>query len=306
MAVDLGYDEGGNGDVLLVSVQVGVTQKARKLKTAWKSDLRKAKIPFFHSVDYTNLDAGIFRGMKRQERQELLASLSGHVRKRLLFGMTAKVTQSHYNSKISNDMRSQWGTAYSFAIQMLMLITRIIMDESKLGIDVNVVIEDGHPNSGQMVEILGRIKKAYEAGASDPALHILNYGLGSKKDEPILQAADMLAYSDWQRIQQKDREIYDALHVPGSRYLAGFVDLDKQLVGDAIDIAKRSDISKAFVKKAWYYQNKADKSDPRTKKGIDELNKGIREFRQKHAKTDDGIAQRTQGSAGSGESSKAE
>ncbi len=305
MAVDLGYDEGGCGDTLLVSVQAGIVQKAKKLKTSWKADLNKAKIPFFHSVDYSNFDGGQFRGMSRQSRQELLSSLTGHIRKRLLFGMTAKVTLSYYNAEATPHIRSVWGTAYSFAIQMLMLITHEIMEKQNLGIDINVLIEDGHANSEQMLQILGRIKKAYKTRPSEIPFNILNHGLGSKKDHPILQAADMLAYSDWQRLQQKNREIYDALHVKGSRYRAGYVDLDKQLVGEALGIAKRSDIAKALLSTAWFYENKADPNDPRTKKGLNETQQRIREFRQKYEKADDGITQRNEVNTGSGEDDKA-
>jgi hypothetical protein len=281
MAVDLGYDEGGQGDTLLVSLQVGVVRKAIKMKTAWRADLRKAKIPFFHSVDYDNFDAGIFQGMDREARASLLASLSSHLRKRMLFGMTAKVTISYYNSIATPDIRSQWGTAYSFAIQMLMLVTHEILQQRKLGTEINILVESGHPNSQQILQILGRIKQAYETGSSDVPLHILSHGLGSKKDHPILQAADMLAYSDWQRLQQKDRKIYDALHVDGCQYQAGYVDLDKQLVSDGLEIAKRSDEAKAILKKAWFFQ-RADPGDPRNKKGIAETNKSLQEFQKKH------------------------
>jgi hypothetical protein len=34
VTVDLGYDESGAGDILLVSVQVGITEQAKKLKRA--------------------------------------------------------------------------------------------------------------------------------------------------------------------------------------------------------------------------------------------------------------------------------
>ncbi len=301
MAVSLGYDEGGSGDTLLVSVQAGVFQKAKKLKTWWKSDLQKAHIPFFHSVDYGNFDDGIFRELSREKRQKLLASLASHIRKRMLFGMTAKVTLSHYNSQATSHIRSEWGTAYSFAIQMLMLITHELMEKWKLGNEINILIEDGHPNSEQMLQILGRIKRAHEVRPFEIPFHILSHGLGSKKDHPILQAADMLAYSDWQRLQQKDREIYDALHVKGGQYRAGYVDLDKQLVGEALEIAKRSDMAKAILKRAWFYEKKADPNDPRTKKGLDETQRAIREFRQKYAEVDERSAQRNQSSAGCGE-----
>lgn len=49
MAFDLGYDEGGAGDTLLVSVQIALTEQARKLKRQWKAAL--GDVEFFHSKD---------------------------------------------------------------------------------------------------------------------------------------------------------------------------------------------------------------------------------------------------------------
>lgn len=116
MALDVGFDEGGGGDTLLISAQVGIVSKAKKFKHGWKRDL-PTEIPYFHAIDYGNRDGGVFRGMDLSGRQKLLASLSGHVRRHLEFGFTGKVTLSNWNSQTDNTFRSQWGTAYSFAFR---------------------------------------------------------------------------------------------------------------------------------------------------------------------------------------------
>ena len=71
MAVDMGFDESGSHDILLVSVQVGVVQRAKKLKTAWKTILRENCVPYFHSVDYDNFDKGVFRHLDREAALEV-------------------------------------------------------------------------------------------------------------------------------------------------------------------------------------------------------------------------------------------
>jgi len=253
MAVDMGFDESGSHDILLVSVQVGVVQRAKKLKTAWKTILRENCVPYFHSVDYDNFDKGIFRHLDRGARNRLLRSLGGHLRRRMLFGITGKITVSAYNAKTDNRFRSEWSAAYGFAMSMLMLQTRILLDGSGLGDEVNVLIEDGHKNSGQALQIVQRIKRAKERGSSEPALHVLSAALGSKADHPILQAADMLGYSEWQRLIHGQQEIYEELHVDNSRYAVAYMDLDKHLVDPALEIAKRSDEAKALLKKAHWH-----------------------------------------------------
>jgi hypothetical protein len=245
VALDIGFDESGAGDVLLVSLQLGTVQRARKLKTRWKAELEKVGLPFFHSKDFKNFSGGIFKKLTVEQRTKLLEVLTAIVRKRLSIGYTGKVTISLFDSKSDNTLRARWGTAYSFAIQMLLLVTRLWLDDHKLGADVNILVEDGHKNSNQIIEIL------HHGKTTDPALNIMTVGLGSKKDHPILQAADMLAYSEWQKLTRGDRDIWEALHVEGCQYLPGYLDLDEQLVGQALDYAQRAEIAQKLWRSTW-------------------------------------------------------
>jgi len=269
----------------LLAVQVGVVQKARKMKSAWKSILRDAKVRFFHSVDYDNYSEGVFAHLNREQRSELLIGLSGHLRKRMLFGITGKITISNWNSKTNNEFRSRWAAAYSFAMQILILETRILLEKCQVGYDVNILLEDGHKNAAQAIQILRGIKQKNKRDPEDAVLNIMTEDLGAKGDHPILQTADMLAYSNWQRLRQGNREIFDALHVKGSRYFTVYLDLDEHLVDPALEIAHRSDEAKVILKKAEWHQR------TQSREGIDETIKRIREFRQKYKEIDSAPAQ---------------
>jgi hypothetical protein len=300
MGVDLGIDESGSGDVLVVSVQTGVVEKARKMKSKWRTELRKSGVKFFHSVDYDNATKGIFKHLDRTKRKILLQSLSGNLRKRMLFGMTAKLTISSYNEKTDNKFRSQWAAAYPFAIQVLMLYVHLVMASFGLGDEINVLIEDGHKNAGQALDILQRMKKARDLGHNRIPLRVLTAGLGSKIDNPILQAADMLGYSEWQNLCGVQGDIYRELHVGSSRYQVGYIDLDKKITDIALDIAQRSDKAKALVRQ---YEWVAKSPNP-SKETIDEIVTRIQEFRQNYEEVDDSFAQRDQSSTVDGKDSK--
>jgi hypothetical protein len=292
VAVDIGFDESGSHDILLLAAQVGLVQKSRKLKTVWKSILGDSRVPFFHSVDYDNFSKGVFCHLSREERTLLLQSLCGHLRKRMLFGITGKITISNYNSKTNNAFRSQWAAAYSFAMQMLMLGVRLQLERLQLGYDVNILLEDGHKNAGQAINILRKIKLANKRNPGDVALNIMTEGLGSKINNPILQAADMLGYSEWQRLTQGNREIYDQLHVKGSRYFWVYMDIDKRLLDSGLEVANTSDEAKAILKKADWHKKTG------SREGLDETFQRIREFQRKHEKTDDSTVQRRQSQTG--------
>jgi hypothetical protein len=95
--------------------------------------------------------------------------------------------------------------------------------------DFNILIEDGHRHSAQALTILS---KARRTQLVFPSSKMLSVGLGSKADHPILQASDMLAYSMYQKWNDRDKDtpIYDALHLSSSSYTPQYIDLDNDLV----------------------------------------------------------------------------
>ena len=54
-------------------------------------------------------------------------------------------------------------------------------------------------------------------------------GLGGKADNPILQAADMLAYSEWKYLTQSGGEIFDALHINNRPYRMHLFDIGEMI-----------------------------------------------------------------------------
>lgn len=221
MAIDLGYDESGSDQILLVSMQLGVGEDARKLKRRWRAFLRKHHLPYFHSKEFSDSLGGIFAGINRPKRERLLQNLVNLIRLRLRIGMTVRIDLSKYEETTSPEFRSRYGTAYSCAINVLLLGASLYMDVFKLGKDVNILVEDGHRNSRQALEILNDLKKSEPPQAP---VRILTAALGSKRDHPILQAADMLAYSEWQKISAGDLAIYHHLHAPGNAYQPEMID----------------------------------------------------------------------------------
>ncbi len=129
MALSIGYDEGGSGDILLVSVQVGITEQAKKLKQKWKQRLNG--VPYFHSIDLWNFQSGVFTdsGLGRAERSALLSNLADLIHDRLIIGLTAKISTKEYLAHTTNHFRSQHGTAYTYCVTTLILMTYLLMKQ---------------------------------------------------------------------------------------------------------------------------------------------------------------------------------
>lgn len=237
MAVELGFDESGEGDVLLVSMQVGSSDKAKRMKKLWQKELKKAGIPYFHSRDFRNYSGGVFRDLNEEKRERLLGSLAQLTRLRLETGFTAKVSKKQFTQMTDHKFRSKYATEYSFAIQMLVLFAYFHLERLGLGFDMKVLIEEGHRNSVQALQILEDVRTAPKADGLEH-LNILSVGLGSKKENPILQASDMLAYSEWQKATSGDTAIYDALHIDWSKYKPQVFDCDACLIHIGVEGAR--------------------------------------------------------------------
>jgi hypothetical protein len=189
--IDVGIDESksSGSSLLVVSAIVGNTSLMRKFDREWKRDLTAKGVDYFHATEHWNGSSKAYHGISRSEREELLASLVGHIHHRFLFAASSIVDEDEYRSCASERFRSQYGSPYGFAFQMLMTCIFVeLVRQGKQNQPINILIEDGHRNSQQAMGFI-RDKKKKEGG-----LTIDSYGLDGKKDNPILQAADMLAF----------------------------------------------------------------------------------------------------------------
>src|SRR6202021_3460659 len=101
------------------------------------------------------------------------------------------IDTEEYERISSQRFRNNWGAPYSFAIQMLMLLVYMHLSErGKEDQVVNFLIEDGHSNIGQAMEIIGK-----SVHSKNTFIRLGSLEKGGKLNNPILQAADLLAYA---------------------------------------------------------------------------------------------------------------
>lgn len=253
MAVHLEFDESGSADVILVSMQIATLERAKKLKRAWNSELKKAKVKYFHAVDFKKaVGEGVFGHLERMERTVLLGKLSGFIRSKAEIGLSSWVNIKQYDQQTTSDYRAEFGTAYTHAINTLMLGAHLYCEAFHLGHDVHILIEDGHKNSDQAAGILKDMQKAN--GHPDALFNIMTVGTGCKKDSPLLQSADMLAYGEWQKLSNGRQEIYNALHVEGSKYKPEILNVN-EFAETFVSGAAESKAKVAMIKRLWWEQN---------------------------------------------------
>lgn len=96
--------------------------------------------------------------------------------------------------------------------------------------EFNILIERGHRNAVQVMQILDALQELPPSDDAIQDIKIITKGLGEKSEHPILQAADMSAYSDWQGLSQGDDAIWATLHRDGVQYRTWRVHGDKALI----------------------------------------------------------------------------
>src|SRR5260370_26622357 len=148
-------------------MEVGLKKKNKRMKKLWRKELKKVGIPYFHSRDFDNYTGGVFRDLDRQRRERVLDSLAQLTRLRLETGLTTKISKKLFTGLTDQQFRSKYATEYSFAIQMLVLFAYFYLERFGLGFDVNILIEEGHRNSAQALQILQELKTIPKADGLD-------------------------------------------------------------------------------------------------------------------------------------------
>lgn len=248
LMLDYGFDESGKGNRLIVSAQIGRSDRLRRFSRKWQSVLEKADIPYFHSKDFNNYSSGIFKSLDRSERLRLLRKLCILIHDFVDVGFSAKIDTSHYKAITTPEFRSRWGSAYSYAAQCVALNAYAHLRDKQLELDpVNVLFEWGHRNVGQAID--------HFCSAIDGTvfINVKTCGKGPKEGNPLLQAADMLAFSVWQEEHSGDMTIRDELNHDGIPYSTYTFECDDSLINSS----KRGvDMWTAWKKAFWESKRK--------------------------------------------------
>jgi hypothetical protein len=188
--IDCGVDESERDGILVVSAILSKTTMMQKLTRFWSSDLHRMGVEFFHAKEHWNSRAKPYNGLSMQKRRELLDCLCGHISNYIEFGVSLEVKLAEYKALTSARFRSHFGSPYTMAIQILLIVIhRDLWERKQSGEPVNILLEQG-PHIYQAMELL----KERNMGNPEAFVHINSVGEGAKLGNPVLQAADLLAF----------------------------------------------------------------------------------------------------------------
>jgi hypothetical protein len=200
-------DEGGSQGQLLVSVQVGSYSSVLKLNREWNRGLVAAGCGHFHSKDFGNLSGGVFKGLSKSKRRALLAKLVDLIHKHLELGVTAVLDTETFDREMPQDCRGRWTSAYTFALFSAIGAAHCHLERrGRHTEEVDILVAAGHRNCQQALDRLAEFPRG------EVPLRIKTQSRGEMADHPMLQAADILAYSEWRELSGRREDIWHALN----------------------------------------------------------------------------------------------
>lgn len=252
--IDLGIDESGkSGEKLIVSAILGQTARMKKLKSAWDADIGRAGVDFFHAKEHWNRRARPYRGISMVKRKALLGSLASQIGKYSGLSIGVEIDLADFEARTTKRFKNTFGSAYAFGVHLMLVMLRLHLESHRsTNEQINILIEEGHKNCQQAIDQIISWKRR-----PGTVLQVASAGLGCKRDHPILQAADMVAYGWWQFKGCEDKRIFSAVKRGSPHLMAAFVpwsarfldavqegvDLHKQLRKDGISTKAFKDLA---------------------------------------------------------------
>lgn len=239
IVLDSYFDESGkeDGPTLIVSGFVGNSVDMHKFARDWMAALTGGDVEYWHTKRFRSGSKNeLFAHLSKSQKKDLVKRLIAVINKHMLMGVSVVVNKPEYISLTSDRFRSQWGSSYTFAVQIaLFLVSQWLGRKSRQQEPINILLEEGHRNSEQAINHVGRFKNHDSASI----LNLNVYGRGAKKCNPALQAADLLAYSSFEEYRKLRRkpEIFGRLVAPIRPRCPDYIWLN--CGPEQIDIAKR-------------------------------------------------------------------
>ena len=179
---------------LVVAGYVSTIDAWAEFSSLWNGRLVAYGIPYFHMTDFMSPRSSLFRHLQGPMRTEILRDLLALIRAYTVLGVSCSICPREYNSLTSTEFRGRYGAAYAMALTgCILTLGKVLSDDSISFDELNVIMEDGHPNVRQAYELLLEHKTSAQ-GTGENGFRIGSVGIASKVDMAPLQAADLLAY----------------------------------------------------------------------------------------------------------------
>ena len=171
----------------------------RKFSQERQADLHRENVKFFHAKEHWNRQSPAYNGLSNTRRKRLLSRLVSHIHKFTQVALSVAVNPEEYKAMTTERFRSEFGGCYAIAIQLLVVLIWIELKKRDSAHEkANIFIEDG----GHIKQALQLIEKT--KGHQFAHVHVSTVSPVGKIANPIVQAADMIAYGWSQYLETRE------------------------------------------------------------------------------------------------------
>jgi hypothetical protein len=210
--LDYYIDESGshNKKLLVLAGFVASPDKWDAFHLRCESLKKRFGIAFFHSKEIRNGHSKSYRHLSQSQREEIVAEITSAICATARWGCRISTSPELYDGMTTPKSRKWMGSAYSScAITLIHALWQDVLGMGRQSETVNVVLESGHKNCKEVLEMFLSIKRGREAfreyqnegnvvfGDDCAEPNSLSFGTitrGDKSQYSQLWAADLVAY----------------------------------------------------------------------------------------------------------------
>jgi hypothetical protein len=190
---DSGTDEARGSSHVVVAGYLARENDWLKFESSWQQTLdSRLKGKPFHMAEFLG-GHGVFKGMERGVREDLLQSLLTTIRTYTIVGVSSVIPTDEYG-QIVGEYRSE-GSPFTVCALGCMIYMKIWQQEHNLGGPCAYIFEDGTSNRREVAEAWDRVKKGVGINMEsiEPDFAPDSFAFAPKAKLPT-QAADILAW----------------------------------------------------------------------------------------------------------------
>lgn len=186
------FDDSGTSahdSVVAVAGYIGSLSQWEKFAREWRSHLSKFNVTVMHRTDLESFH-GEFVGWTPEQRTEFVSKAQQIIKRRTYVAIGNAVIKADFERMFPDRLKRFYGGAYGYCAILCLARAKRWFDKVKQQDPIDWVFEAGTDGSGQIAHLFNAV---YANVQSRTDFRLCRWSFAGK-DEPQLQAADLIAY----------------------------------------------------------------------------------------------------------------
>jgi hypothetical protein len=200
------FDDSGThpeANTAIAACYLSTVKEWKRFNSKWRKAGAKAGFRTFHMSEFA-AGHGEFVGWPDPKRKRVLSKLCTIINDHITLGTVVGVLKRDYDSAIRGDFKNYCGRYhYTFVVRHCAKGPRAWLDENHSS-SIRYFFDQMSKGKGEIMDVMDRALETSRLEMQQTGvLSLVDYSFGNKAIFPPLQAADILAWSYFQLIQER-------------------------------------------------------------------------------------------------------